>query len=46
MVALILQLNLLLNTVVGLQTIPVSDSSRPEAVFVSVTGWLKWNKFQ
>ena len=28
------------------QAIPVNDSSRPEAVFVHVTGWLKWDKFQ
>ena len=26
--------------------IPVSDSSWPEAVFLHVIGWLKWNKFQ
>ena len=24
------------------QAIPVNDSSRPEAVFVHVTGWLKF----
>ena len=33
-------------TVIRCQAIPVNDSSRPEAVFVRVTGRLKWDKFQ
>ena len=32
--------------VIRWQAIPVNDSSGPEAVFVRVTGWLKWDKFQ
>ena len=34
------------NVIIRWQAIPVNDSSRPEAVFLRVTEWLKWDKFQ